>query len=459
MDRGRLKGAYEGDHCHHRHWDDFLLGAQIYLGAIAGLVPSRVVQAIAAFLDFAYIARRSEHDTHSLAAMQEALDQFHELRKIFVELGVRDDFNLPRQHALIHYIQAIEMFGSPNGLCSSITESKHIDAVKRIWRASSRRTPIAEMVRHLARRSKMAAARVEFGRLGMLHGDVLTAVRLDLGADDVEDTQTLREDAFRLAQAACDAQDARDVLDTTASIKLGARDCESPNSPDPDASMLITHIAVIRLNDLADELERPQLRDDVMRFLHGRIYVDGDFEADADDEEFPHISPREKLGRHLSATIVFHAPSELSGPHGMRSEVVRCNPSWYNKYPRFDTILVTTDPDVWGMSRFRVARLRQLISIPHGHTRYEGAFVEWFTTSGDAPDPETGMWLVEPEMDGDVRVCSIVPLDSIARACHLLPKLGNMYLPADFNFADALDAFNVYYANHYIDYHAHETIV
>lgn len=122
--------------------------------------------------------------------MGDALEQFCKLRTIFVDLGVRENgFNLPRQHALVHYVRAIRMFGSPNGLCSSITESKHIDAVKRPWRRSNRNEPIEQMTRTLTRKLKLGAARVEFGRRGMLQGNVRTAIQQELGAEDVIDMQ------------------------------------------------------------------------------------------------------------------------------------------------------------------------------------------------------------------------------------------------------------------------------
>ena len=80
---------------------------------------------IAVFLDFAYMARRSEHDMVSLGAMQEALEHFYELGTIFIETGVRpNSVGLPRPHALIHYIRAILQVGSPNDLCPTITKSK-----------------------------------------------------------------------------------------------------------------------------------------------------------------------------------------------------------------------------------------------------------------------------------------------------------------------------------------------
>jgi hypothetical protein len=70
----------------------------------------------------------------SLEHLREAVENFHQLRSVFIEAGVRTAISLPRQHALKHFYHAIHLFGSPNGLCSSITESKHIEEVKKTWR-------------------------------------------------------------------------------------------------------------------------------------------------------------------------------------------------------------------------------------------------------------------------------------------------------------------------------------
>ena len=84
-----------------------------------------VTQAIHAFLEFCYIARRDTHDTHSLAALDDALRRFHHHREIFQTSGIHvNGFNLPRQRSLTHYVELIRAFGAPNGLCSSITESR-----------------------------------------------------------------------------------------------------------------------------------------------------------------------------------------------------------------------------------------------------------------------------------------------------------------------------------------------
>lgn len=154
---------------------------QVYIPAIVGHVPPEMVQSIVAFTDFCYVARRSSHDTHSLRLMDVILARFHKHRNIFISEGIRDDFALPRQHALVHYTQKIKLFGSLNGVCTSITESKHIRAVKEPWRRSNRNDPINQILLRNTRMMKISAARARFGRKGMLRGDVYTAALVEVG--------------------------------------------------------------------------------------------------------------------------------------------------------------------------------------------------------------------------------------------------------------------------------------
>jgi len=131
-----------------------------------------------AFLEFCYLVRRNVQDTKSLHALADALDRFHERRVVFMECGIRaDGFALPRQHSLIHYAALIRAFGAPNGLCSSITESKHIKAVKEPWRRSSRHKALGQMLLTNQRLDKLAASRVDFTKRGMLKGTGLLGVR------------------------------------------------------------------------------------------------------------------------------------------------------------------------------------------------------------------------------------------------------------------------------------------
>ena len=113
-------------------------------------------------------------DTQSLAARQDALDRFHWYQEIFNMCGICSSFNLPRQHSLTHFIQMIQAFGAPNGLCSSITKSKHIKAVKKPYRRSSHYEALGQMLLTNQHLDKLAAARVDFQRHRMLNGTCLS---------------------------------------------------------------------------------------------------------------------------------------------------------------------------------------------------------------------------------------------------------------------------------------------
>jgi len=141
------------------------------MSAIEGFVPKEVIQTFRAFLDFYYLVRRNVLDEVDLVKIRDALSRFHTARSVFQRLGIRDNFSLPRQHAMKHYITHIRNFGAPNGLCSSITESAHIPFVKRPWRRSSRNEPIEEMLLINERIDKLTTARTDFVQRGMLVDD------------------------------------------------------------------------------------------------------------------------------------------------------------------------------------------------------------------------------------------------------------------------------------------------
>ena len=143
--------------------------SQVYIPAIVGYVPDEIVKCLSAFLDVCYIARQQNIDVTSLNTLETALTKFWRLREIFRTSGVRPDgFSLPRQHALFHYRRHIEDFGAPGGLCSSITESCHITAVKKPWCRSNRYQALGQMLNINQRLDKLAAMRSNFVARGML---------------------------------------------------------------------------------------------------------------------------------------------------------------------------------------------------------------------------------------------------------------------------------------------------
>ena len=101
----------------------------------------------------------------TLTSIQAALTKFHHYRDIFQITRVCNmdtRFNLLWQHSLSHYPQLICLFGAPNGLCSSITESKHIGVVKNPYQDSNRCDPLSQMLITNQCIDKLAAACIDF---------------------------------------------------------------------------------------------------------------------------------------------------------------------------------------------------------------------------------------------------------------------------------------------------------
>ena len=121
-------------------------------------------------MDARYIARRNAIDLPSLEHFQDYVQTYHDLCDVFVEAGVRVDVSVPCQHALSHFHYAIHQFSSPNGLCLSITESKHIPTAKDTWQRSSKNNLMAQMVKTIQQMDRMSALHWHFEENGMLDG-------------------------------------------------------------------------------------------------------------------------------------------------------------------------------------------------------------------------------------------------------------------------------------------------
>lgn len=134
-----------------------------------------------AFLEFCYIVRRDVISENHLSQLRDALARFHLHRQVFITTGIRSNFELPRQHSMVHYESLIRQFGAPNGLCSSITESKHIRAVKEPWRRSSRNNALGQILVMNQRLDHLSAARTDFTARGMLNGTCYSKAIQQLG--------------------------------------------------------------------------------------------------------------------------------------------------------------------------------------------------------------------------------------------------------------------------------------
>jgi hypothetical protein len=70
--------------------------------------------------------------------MDRAWSAIHENKLIFVELGICQNFNIPKFHSLIHYVSAICSHGTLDGYNTKTPEHLHIDFVKAPFRAGNK---------------------------------------------------------------------------------------------------------------------------------------------------------------------------------------------------------------------------------------------------------------------------------------------------------------------------------
>ena len=167
-----------------------------------------------------------------------------------------------------------------------------------------------------------------------------------------------------------------------------------------------------------------------------------------------------KVSVYHSATAVFRAPSNPSGPGGMYREVIRSTPFWPRgdiPGPRQDCIFVDMGGSGNGMKALLVAHVYLFFRFSYGGINYPCALVRWYSTSDD-PDPDTGLWVVQPELTRrGGRHMSVIHVDSIIRGAHLLPKfLSDAPVYREINYTNVLDLYASFYVNKFINHHAFE---
>ncbi|KAG2123012.1 hypothetical protein BD769DRAFT_1629093 [Suillus cothurnatus] len=374
--------------------DDLKVLMKVYIAAIEGHVPVEIICTFCAFLEFCYIVRKSTISECTLEQLQDTISRFHHYRQIFLDSDTISMFSLPQQHSVSHYLQLIRLFGAPNGLCSSITESKHIKAVKGPWRCSSKYNALSQMLITNQQLDKLAAARVNFtshSEGGMLNGTCLSAAleafyeNLDMSVpeddiDGVDHGPTVLQAHTQLARTA---------------HKYIPLFCVS-------MSDLVLHAEMKRARTilaLAEELNIPRLPD-----MH-----------------------------------------------------IRACPMWQNEAPCYDCVFVNIGSEDVGIRGLEVARIHAFFSFNYGGTLYPCVIVQWFDIIGDSPDEDTGMWMVHPACGtNNAPVYNIIHVDSIYCAAHLIPVYGRQFLHRNINLHNSYDSFHTFYVDKYADHHAFE---
>ncbi|KAG6824370.1 hypothetical protein H0H92_007076, partial [Tricholoma furcatifolium] len=133
---------------------------KVFLGVLANATDPKVIRAVRGVLDFIYYASFEVHTEESLAHLDGAWRVFHENKHVFVDLEIRQHFNISKLHNIKHYLDSIRELGSASGFNTEATERLHIDLAKVGYRASNKKGYMRQMVAWVQRQEAVG----RFGR-------------------------------------------------------------------------------------------------------------------------------------------------------------------------------------------------------------------------------------------------------------------------------------------------------
>jgi Plavaka transposase len=129
---------------------------RVFVSVMAGAVQPAVLRTVVAVIDFIYYAQLQKHTSKTLLALETALKRFHENKDVLIREGIRDHFNIPKIHQMMHYVEAIRSRGTADGYNTESSERLHIDYAKEGYRASNKKDYIKQMTVWLGRQEAVS---------------------------------------------------------------------------------------------------------------------------------------------------------------------------------------------------------------------------------------------------------------------------------------------------------------
>ncbi|KAI9447517.1 hypothetical protein H4582DRAFT_2068099 [Lactarius indigo] len=120
-----------------------------------GFSNSCLLQVVQALMDFAFIMQSPIHTGETLELLEDALSRFHENKSIFVDLGIREHFNIPKLHFASHYVDLIKLYGTTDNVNTENTVQLHIDLAKDAYAATNHKDEFSQMTTWLEHKEKI----------------------------------------------------------------------------------------------------------------------------------------------------------------------------------------------------------------------------------------------------------------------------------------------------------------
>ncbi|KAJ7061779.1 hypothetical protein C8F01DRAFT_1286849 [Mycena amicta] len=404
---------------------------KVFLGVLNGAADAQVTLAVRGVLDFIYYAHFETHTDASLAKLEAAWRMFHDNKKVFVTMGIRAHFNIPKIHAMQHYVDLIRAGGSTGGHSTELQERMHIDCAKLGYRASNHKDYISQMTVWLTRRE--AVHRFSAYLQWATPRYIARVNQLKLSASDSSAVT-----APGVPQAAAASTPASSAPAPT----------PSPKEPVPPFKIAKSPPFHVSPDVLEAEFGAHNFLYHLETFLRSESIFPDDFNSIRVDFPIykrvtvviPPVVQVSKLPIHDPIRATCAVPSV-----GRKKAVP----------PRFDTILARKQKPPGPVKRLSLdglfaGRIRAIFALPIEYGRYETplAYIEWFTPL-TRRDDVLGMFKVSAASHNQHRRASIIPVTLINRSCHLIPQLARK-ITSDLTSETVLDRAKAFYLNPYL---------
>ncbi|TEB18734.1 hypothetical protein FA13DRAFT_1758436 [Coprinellus micaceus] len=384
----------------------------------------RLLKSLRGLLDLFFLAQYPIHTTVTLRLMDDALARFHADKDVFIKLGVRSHFNIPKLHFAIHYVHLIKLFRTTDNFNTEYTERLHIDLAKDTYAATNRKDEYPQMSVWLTRREKMSchAEYVSWRLAG--------SPRL-VQATSMIPGMYLHRRMHMAKHPSVQGVYLEDIKSTYGATHFRAalaRYIVSTNDPDISQTALEARIRHLRLPFCKVPVGHH------IKWLQDDVYTGK-------------ISTVDSVhSRALQETMRGSLPA------------------------RFDTILVDEGTGgERGLSGRRMGRVRVIFSIPDNsiwelfnegvNVLYHFAYIDWFTPFKPAPEPHHGLYKISySRLHDGSNLLSIIPIANIFRSIHLFPSFGRA-APMSWSSDQVLDQCKAFFLNPFTDRHLFQSLM
>ncbi|KAG8777441.1 hypothetical protein FRC12_000371 [Ceratobasidium sp. 428] len=412
--------------------------------------PVDFVRMIRALLDFSYIAHSARLTDVELAELDAALKAFHEAKDILIERKMVKEGGFDRiakLHMLSHYADDIRQLGTPDGYSTETPEYLHIVYVKIPWRMSNRRNPFPQMVAYVQR---LEAIHIQRTAIDEYYGE-------REGADEEEIQLALRllEDVGeRKNENENENENEREI--EASGNDGGSEEADSDTDSDTDTDDTDSDEDGEEIGESEEKsaiagdtyYPRPSIRiarQPTVRHVPGHVLISSygcsdfirvvrAFLLSKTGRKPLLLLPSDTFNVWHKATL-FHSPLPFAPNEPPHRDVVRVRPPARDTAGRvnspgvFDTALFPIDHQ-FGITRFRAGRVRAIFTLPpHLNHLYSGPLVFLDLYSPFSADTTTShsLYGVTPSHSdgGNTPTSLVLPLATIAMACHLAPDFSS----------------------------------